>query len=128
MSDTALRISDDLTRLLHCDDDAGTVDVTYQPVIQLRDQQTVAVCAEPRWRHPVHGEIASRRLRQLAGEARLADRLLRFTLRQACADLAAAEHPSAPLPVFVTVPLDAILDRMALTDIAALFQARARAH
>ncbi|WP_203042389.1 MULTISPECIES: diguanylate cyclase [unclassified Frankia] len=120
MIDSASRMSDDLSRLLDGDEDAGTLDVTYRPVIQLRNGRTVAADAEPRWRHPDHGEIASGRLLPLADRARLADRLLRLILRRVCADLAAAEQPSAPPPVLVTVPLNAILDRLPLTDISAL--------
>ncbi|MDT3442265.1 diguanylate cyclase domain-containing protein [Pseudofrankia sp. BMG5.37] len=120
MIDTAPRMSGDLTRLLHGEDDAGTLDVAYRPVVHLRDGRTVAADAEPRWRHPGHGEIPSGQLRQLADEARLADGLLWLTLQRVCGDLATTERRSAPVPVLVTIPLDAILDRTPLTDIAAL--------
>lgn len=113
------RVRADLDHALHTHENRETIDIRYQPVVDLATGDTVALDAVPTWTHRQLGQVAPDTLAQLAQEAGLTRSLSRRVLTQVCADLAARDAPAAP-PVFVAVPRGHDLDQATLTDAAQL--------
>jgi diguanylate cyclase (GGDEF)-like protein/PAS domain S-box-containing protein len=68
--------------------DRGELDLVFQPVVSLRDQQPVGVEALLRWRHPKLGTILPAELLPIARAVGIAAELDEWTLDAACRHLA----------------------------------------
>lgn len=67
---------------------AGELEVHYQPVVCLDDQQVVAVEALVRWNRPGHGLIGPDEFMSVAAESSLISQIDRWVLDQSCRQLA----------------------------------------
>ena len=66
--------------------DAGTVDVRYQPIVDLDDGRVVGVEALVRWTPPSRPDLAAAEVVRIAEETNLIATLGHYVLRQACMD------------------------------------------
>jgi diguanylate cyclase (GGDEF)-like protein/PAS domain S-box-containing protein len=78
----------DLEQQLLAAADRGELDVVFQPVVNLRDQQPVGVEALLRWRHPKLGTILPAELLPIARAVGIAAELDEWILDTACRQLA----------------------------------------
>ncbi|MGK5678869.1 putative bifunctional diguanylate cyclase/phosphodiesterase [Actinoplanes sp. URMC 104] len=79
----------DLERELLGAADRGELDLVFQPVVDLRDQQPVGVEALLRWRHPQLGTIPPRELLPIARDVGISAELDEWVLDAACKHLSA---------------------------------------
>jgi len=96
-----LHLERDLRQAIH----EEAFELQYQPVIDLESSRVLGLEALLRWPHPQRGFVPPGRFIALAEQLNLIQPLGAWTLRRACADLAAwrAAHPRHDL--FVTVNL-----------------------
>jgi len=64
----------------------GSLRVVYQPIVDAKSQETVAIEALCRWRHPARGEIGPAIFIPLAEQSGMIAALGEFVMRQACLD------------------------------------------
>ena len=86
---------------------AGVVDVLYQPVVEFRTAQVVALEALVRWWHPRHGLLPPETLLAVAEEASLLSVLENRVLDVACRDIEALRRHAALSNVAVHVNISA---------------------
>jgi EAL domain-containing protein (putative c-di-GMP-specific phosphodiesterase class I) len=100
--------------------DAGTLDVYYQPIVDLQTNQMVGCEALARWHHKERGYISTAEFIPIAEQSGLIDELGEYVLRKACAE--AAAWPTA-LKLAVSVsPAQFKPGILALKVVAALAQ------
>jgi predicted signal transduction protein with EAL and GGDEF domain len=101
-AEAAERLGADLRHSL----DDGDFQVVYQPIIDLRDERTVAVEALVRWTHPVRGPVSPAAFIPVAEDNGLIVELGEWIMRTACRRLAgwrATLGAEAPLYISVNV-------------------------
>lgn len=94
------RDQEQLTRDLRRALNAGDLRLVYQPILDSKSEQTVAVEALCRWRHPTRGDISPAVFIPIAEETGMIAALGEFVLRQACWD--ARNWPSVIVSVNVS--------------------------
>lgn len=77
--------------------DRGELEVHYQPLVDVRSGAIRGAEALMRWRHPERGEIAPVRFIPVAEESGLIERIGRFALEQACAQIKAWQREGLAL-------------------------------
>jgi diguanylate cyclase (GGDEF)-like protein len=82
---------------------AGTLEVHYQPIIDLRSERISGAEALLRWTHPQRGLVSTSLFVSIAEDFGLIQELGRFVLDRACAD--AVRWPTGGDPLFVSVNL-----------------------
>ncbi|MGF7237210.1 MAG: putative bifunctional diguanylate cyclase/phosphodiesterase [Frankia sp.] len=89
----------DLARALGGDPHAGTIDVLYQPIVELSSGHVHALEALARWSHPTRGDIPPATFVPAAEAAGLVETLDSFVLDRACRDVGRlrAREPETPL-------------------------------
>lgn len=80
-----LSLEADLRRAL----ERGELDLHYQPIVDLATQDVVGCEALVRWRHPDRGMVPPSQFIPIAEETGLVQRIGSWTLREACARIAA---------------------------------------
>ena len=81
----------------------GELDLVYQPVLDLHDQQPVGTEALVRWRSPALGTVLPAELLSVAKDLELLDEVGRWVLDTACRQLAAWSHGTRQLWMAVNV-------------------------
>jgi diguanylate cyclase (GGDEF)-like protein len=89
----------DLAAALAGDPAAGTIDVSYQPIVELPSGRLSALEALARWTHPTRGQVDPAMFVPAAEQGRLVEALDAAVLDRACQDLARwrANDPDGPL-------------------------------
>ncbi|ABD09764.1 hypothetical protein ThrDRAFT_01389 [Frankia casuarinae] len=106
-AEDALRTS--LTHAVRGEDGGGTLNVSYQPIIELHTGRTVGVEAALRWDDPSSRSVPHHRLTLTAQQTGLAPALEHILLDRACRDLGryrSTGHPEVALHIPVSI-LDA---------------------
>ncbi|MEO3745474.1 EAL domain-containing protein [Plantactinospora sp. B5E13] len=93
----------DLERELPGAAQRGELDLVYQPVLDLDDQQPVGIEALLRWRSPALGTVLPAELLTVAEDLMLVEELGRWVLDTACRQLAAWSHRSRPIWMAINV-------------------------
>jgi diguanylate cyclase (GGDEF)-like protein/PAS domain S-box-containing protein len=88
-----LQLGDELRAAI----EAGTIEVHYQPIVDMQSGVIVGAEALARWPHPLRGWVAPAVFMALAEELHLAERIDAFVLHQAC--LQAGAWGAAGLPL-----------------------------
>ena len=78
-------------------------DVVFQPIVDLRTGQTVAVEALARWYSPTHGPVGPDRFVPMAERIGIIDQLDRHVMRKACRQIRDFREPSNGVPIDLTV-------------------------
>ncbi|MGI5213548.1 putative bifunctional diguanylate cyclase/phosphodiesterase [Plantactinospora sp. CA-290183] len=81
----------------------GELDLVYQPVLDLHDQQPVGTEALVRWRSPALGTVLPAELLPVAEDLKLLDQLGRWVLGEACRQIAAWSGRSRPLWMSINI-------------------------
>ncbi|GIG86160.1 bifunctional diguanylate cyclase/phosphodiesterase [Plantactinospora endophytica] len=92
--------------------------VYYQPMIDLTTRRPVALEAQLRWHHPVHGWIEAGPLRQLAAQVGLTRHLTRILLLSALQNCAVWRRNGYDLGVAADVSVAGVLDSHLPYDVA----------
>jgi EAL domain-containing protein (putative c-di-GMP-specific phosphodiesterase class I) len=95
-----LQLGDELRAAI----EGGTIEVHYQPVVDMQTGAIVGAEALARWPHPLRGWVAPAVFMALAEELHLAERIDAFVLHQACLQARAWAGAGLPL-VRITVNL-----------------------
>jgi diguanylate cyclase (GGDEF)-like protein/PAS domain S-box-containing protein len=95
-----LQLGDELRAAI----EGGTIEVHYQPVVDMQSGAIVGAEALARWPHPLRGWVAPGVFMALAEELHLAERIDAFVLHQACVQAGAWAGAGLPL-VHITVNL-----------------------
>ena len=96
----------DLRRLLDGGDGVGTLELHYQPIVDLIDERVTGVEALVRWRHPQRGLVPPLEFIPVAEDTGLIVPLGRWVLREACQQLASwCREPGVDEGLTITVNL-----------------------
>ena len=106
--------------------ESGSIEVNYQPILDLQTNQIVCCEALARWTHPDRGYVSPAEFIPVAEQSGLIDELGEYVLRAACAE--AASWPSTTKVAVNVSPAQFKSDTFALKVVAALGQSGLPAH
>lgn len=102
---------------------AGQLRLEYLPVVRADDGRVVGAEGRLRWRHPSLGELTAIDLLDSPGANRAIAELVRWSVRQALADLQGATPPgTGPLTLWLTVPFRALVQHGVADAVAAAYR------
>ena len=100
--------------------DAGSIDVHYQPILDLQTNEIVGCEALARWTHPERGYVSPADFIPVAEQSGLIEQLGEYVLRAACSE--AATWPGATKVAVNVSPAQFKSESFALKVVAALAQ------
>jgi len=100
--------------------ESGSIEVNYQPILDLQTNQIVCCEALARWTHPDRGYVSPAEFIPIAEQSGLIEQLGEYVLRAACAE--AARWPSATKVAVNVSPAQFKSDTFSLKVVAALGQ------
>ena len=100
--------------------DAGSIDVHYQPILDLQTNEIVGCEALARWTHPERGHVSPADFIPVAEQSGLIEQLGEYVLRAACSE--AATWPGATKVAVNVSPAQFKSESFALKVVAALAQ------
>ncbi len=109
-SDSARRHSLYLESDLRTAIERGELDIVYQPICHLPTGEILGLEALTRWEHPTRGPIAPSTFVDMAERSGFIDRLDRWTLREATAQLAAWSRSGSDVLVTVNMAAQTLSD------------------
>ena len=99
---------------------SGSIEVNYQPILDLQTNQIVGCEALARWTHPERGYVSPAEFIPVAEQSGLIEQLGEYVLRAACRE--AASWPSTTKVAVNVSPVQFKSDTFALKVVAALGQ------
>jgi diguanylate cyclase (GGDEF)-like protein len=100
--------------------ETGSIEVNYQPILDLQTNQIVGCEALARWTHPERGYVSPAEFIPVAEQSGLIEQLGEYVLRAACAE--AANWPSTTKVAVNVSPVQFKSETFALKVVAALGQ------
>ncbi|HVR32937.1 MAG TPA: EAL domain-containing protein [Acidimicrobiia bacterium] len=99
---------------------SGSLELMYQPIVELESGATIGAEGLLRWEHPDHGPISAPEALAIAEEAGLMELLGAWTIGRACHDVAVLRRQHPEMWVSVNISADQVHAALASTVVAEL--------